>query len=143
MEKECGKMREFKNRRNPILPLEFHIPDSEAHVMPDGKLYLYGSFDDREDVYCSDRYRVVSTPDMEHWTIHDVSLTGQEIPWFNDPDAPKYQGIDWTHPTPFIRKMLENMAADGEDMKEQFEKAAENAGLYRKRREILSVFLYD
>ena len=41
MEKECGKMREFKNRRNPILPLEFHIPDSEAHVMPDGKLYLY------------------------------------------------------------------------------------------------------
>ena len=110
-------MREFKNRRNPILPLEFHIPDSEAHVMPDGKLYLYGSFDDREDVYCSDRYRVVSTPDMEHWTIHDVSLTGQEIPWFNDPDAPKYQGIDWTHPTPFIRKMLENMAADGEDMK--------------------------
>ena len=37
-------MREFKNRRNPILPLEFHIPDSEAHVMPDGKLYLYGSF---------------------------------------------------------------------------------------------------
>ena len=126
MEKECGKMREFKNRRNPILPLEFHIPDSEAHVMPDGKLYLYGSFDDREDVYCSDRYRVVSTPDMEHWTIHDVSLTGQEIPWFNDPDAPKYQGIDWTHPTPFIRKMLENMAADGEDMKEQFEKAAEN-----------------
>ena len=108
-------MREFKNRRNPILPLEFHIPDSEAHVMPDGKLYLYGSFDDREDVYCSDRYRVVSTPDMEHWTIHDVSLTGQEIPWFNDPDAPKYQGIDWTHPTPFIRKMLENMAADGFD----------------------------
>ena len=108
-------MREFKNRRNPILPLEFHIPDSEAHVMPDGKLYLYGSFDNREDVYCSDRYRVVSTPDMEHWTIHDVSLTGQEIPWFNDPDAPKYQGIDWMHPTPFIRKMLENMAADGFD----------------------------
>ena len=56
------------------------FPDSEGHVMPDGKLYLYGSFDDREDVYCSDKYHVVSTPDMEHWTIHDVSLTGPDFP---------------------------------------------------------------
>lgn len=29
-------MREFSNRRNPILPLEYHVPDSEGHVMPDG-----------------------------------------------------------------------------------------------------------
>ena len=43
-------MNEFCNRRNPILPLEHHVPDSEAHVMPDGKLYIYGSYDDREDV---------------------------------------------------------------------------------------------
>lgn len=28
-------MKEFKNTRNPILPLEFHIPDSEGHMMPD------------------------------------------------------------------------------------------------------------
>lgn len=28
-------MREFSNRRNPILPLEYHVPDSEGHVMPD------------------------------------------------------------------------------------------------------------
>lgn len=118
-------MKDYKNKRNPILPLEIHIPDSEAHVMPDGNLYVYGSFDNREDVYCSDLYRVVSTPDLEHWTIHDVSLTGQEVPWFNNPDAPKYPGIDWSKPTPFIRKMLENMAADGEDMKEKFEKAEE------------------
>ncbi|MCC8066270.1 MAG: xylosidase, partial [Clostridiales bacterium] len=99
---------EFKNQRNPILPLQHHVPDSEAHVMPDGKLYVYGSYDDRDDVYCSDKYHVVSTPDMEHWTVHDISLKGQEIPWFNDPDAPKYPGIDWSHPTPFIRKMLES-----------------------------------
>lgn len=118
-------MKEYKNKRNPLLPLDIHIPDSEAHVMPDGTLYLYGSFDEREDLYCSDRYHVVSTPDLEHWTIHDVSLTGQEVPWFNNPDAPKYPGIDWTHPTPFIKKMLENMIADGEGMKEQFEKAEE------------------
>ena len=29
-------MREYKNTRNPILPLDMHIPDAEAHVMPDG-----------------------------------------------------------------------------------------------------------
>lgn len=115
-------MREFKNKRNPILPLDIHIPDSEGHVMPDGKLYLYGSFDDREDVYCSEKYHVVSTPDMEHWTVHDVSLSGQDIPWVNDPDAPKYPGIDWANPTPFIRKMLEDMKSKGDGMKEAFEK---------------------
>ncbi len=112
----------YKNKRNPVLPLEYHIPDSEGHVMPDGKLYIYGSFDDREDVYCSEKYYVASTPDMEHWTIHDESMNGKDIPWFSDPDAPKYPGIDWSHPTPFIRKMLEQAAAEGNDMKEKFEK---------------------
>lgn len=116
-------MRSIKNMRNPILPLDIHIPDSEAHVMPDGRLYVYGSYDDREDVYCSEQYFVVSTPDMEHWTVHEESLNGNDIPWFNNPDAPKYPGIDWSHPTPFIRKMLEDaLAAGGEDMKEKFEK---------------------
>ena len=118
-------MKEFVNKRNPVLPLEYHIPDSEGHVMPDGKLYIYGSYDDREDVFCSEKYYVVSTPDMEHWSISDESLTGDQIPWFNDPDAPKYPGIDWSHPTPFIRKMLEQAASDGEDMKEKFEQQEE------------------
>ena len=68
-------MKKIINKRNPILPLEYHILDSEGHVMPDGKLYIYGSYDDREDVYCSEKYYVVSTPDMEHWTISDESLT--------------------------------------------------------------------
>lgn len=118
-------MKKFTNTRNPILPLEYHIPDSEGHVMPDGRLYIYGSYDDREDVYCSEKYHVVSTGDMKNWTIHDVSLTGQEIPWFNNPDAPRYPGIDWSHPTPFILKMLEKDAAEGKDMKAEFEKASD------------------
>ncbi len=50
---ERNTVKTFQNRRNPILPLDVHIPDSEAHMMPDGKLYLYGSYDDREDTYCS------------------------------------------------------------------------------------------
>ncbi len=118
-------MENFSNKRNPILPLKYHIPDSEGHVMPDGKLYIYGSYDDREDVYCSEKYQVVSTPDMTHWTIHDESLHGKQIPWFNNPNAPRYPGIDWSHPTPFIQKMLANMPADEKDMKEKFEKEEE------------------
>ena len=113
-------MNEFCNRRNPILPLEHHVPDSEAHVMPDGKLYIYGSYDDREDVYCSEKYHVVSTPDLEHWTVHGVSFAGGDVPWFGDPDAPHYPGIDWTHPTPFIQKMLADMDLSAD--KEKFEK---------------------
>lgn len=118
-------MEHFKNKRNPVLPLEYHVPDSEAHVMPDGKLYIYGSFDDREDVFCSEKYHVVSTPDMENWTIHGVSFTGQLVPWYNDPGAPKYPGIDWSRPTPFIRKMLESVKENGDDMKEKFEQEGE------------------
>ena len=116
-------MREFSNRRNPILPLEYHVPDSEGHVMPDGKLYVYGSFDDREDVYCSEKYHVVSTTDMEHWIIHEESLNGNQIPWFNNPVAPKYPGIDWSHPTPFIQKMIQRDLENGVDMKAKFEEA--------------------
>ena len=52
------------NTRNPILPLDVHVPDGEAHVMPDGKLYIYGSFDKRSDVLCSEEYHVVSTADL-------------------------------------------------------------------------------
>lgn len=113
-------MKEFKNKRNPVLPVEYHIPDSEGHVMPDGKLYLYGSFDNHDDAFCSDKYYVVSTPDMENWTIHDAALSGWQIPWFHNPDAPKYQGIDWTHPTPFIQKMIAMMMESaGEEMNEK------------------------
>lgn len=112
-------MNTSRNKRNPILPLDIHIPDGEAHVMPDGQLYIYGSFDDRADVFCSEQYQVVSTPDLEHWTVHETSLCGQDIPWFNDPDAPKYPGIDWSKPTPFIQKMLGN--SDHKSEKAKFE----------------------
>ena len=61
----------FENHRNPILPLRFHVPDSEAHVMTDGRLYVYGSFDNRDDVYCSEEYHVVSTSDMKHCEIDE------------------------------------------------------------------------
>ena len=62
---------------NPILPAEYLIPDVEAHVMPDGRLYLYGSQDLYEkDLWCSCEYRVFSTddPHLEHWVDHGVSF---------------------------------------------------------------------
>lgn len=111
----------FENMRNPILPLKYHVPDGEAHVMPDDRLYIYGSYDDRDDVYCSSRYHVVSTPDMNHWTVHDTAFRGEMVPWFDDPDAPHYPGIDWSRPTPFIKKMLAERAGD----KEKFEAQAQ------------------
>ena len=62
---------------NPLLPRCFFMPDAEARVMPDGRLYLYGSQDiSGEKDYCSKEYRVFSTddPKMETWTHHGVSV---------------------------------------------------------------------
>ena len=104
---------QYTNRRNPVLPVSLHVPDGEAHVMPDGGLYIYGSYDNRENEYCSGRYFVVSTSDMEHWKVSGESFKTSDIPWLNDPDAPKYPGgIDWLHPSPFIQKMIDKMVAE-------------------------------
>ena len=104
----------IRNTRNPVLPLSVHIPDSEAHVMPDGRLCIYGSFDNGDILYCSDEYHVVTTPDMKEWTVHEKSLDGNDIEWCYNPAYPHYPGIDWEHPTPFIRKMLEEHTYDKE-----------------------------
>ncbi len=62
---------------NPILPKEFYIPDVEARQWKDGRVYLYGSFDDRgADYYCSKVYHVFSSSDLKEWTDHGVSFTG-------------------------------------------------------------------
>lgn len=115
----------YKNKRNPVLPVEYHIPDGEAHVMSDGRVYIYGSFDDGENEFCSKKYHVISTSDMEHWTIHDEALNGEIVPWFDNPDAPKYSGLDWMHPTPFIQKMIDKIIAEhggSENITEKTEK---------------------
>lgn len=104
--REVVIMIEFINKRNPVLPVEYHIPDAEAHVMSDGKLYVYGSFDNKDGAYCCEKYYVVSTPDMEHWTIHDQAMSGESVSWFYDSKAIKYPGLDWSHPSPFIQKVL-------------------------------------
>lgn len=105
-------METYKNKRNPVLPVEYHIPDGEAHVMSNGRLYIYGSFDEQDGEFCSEKYHVVSTSDMENWIIHGEALNGEAVPWFHDPDAVKYPGLDWMHPTPFIQKMIQKIIAE-------------------------------
>lgn len=64
---------------NPLLPRYFFMPDAEARVMPDGRLYLYGSQDisGNNEHYCSNEYHVFSTddPKLEVWKDHGVSLS--------------------------------------------------------------------
>ncbi len=56
---------------NPILPLQQFIPDAEARVWSDGRLYLYGSRDLCGDPdYCSHDHRVFSTDNLRDWTDH-------------------------------------------------------------------------
>lgn len=57
---------------NPILDERFLVPDCEARVMPDGRLYIYGSFDLRNPDYCSKEQHLFSTDDMENWKHHGV-----------------------------------------------------------------------
>ncbi|GAA5031214.1 family 43 glycosylhydrolase [Microbacterium fluvii] len=71
--------------RNPVLPEVFSIPDPEAHVVGDGRLFVYGSLDGPEDTYCSGVYRPVSTRDLRTWTVHDVGFRAEQAPWFGEP----------------------------------------------------------
>ena len=109
-------MRTYDNNRNPILPPDIHIPDGEPHVMSDGKLYVYGSYDADMENYCSGEYHVVSTPDGKHWTVHDTSFSAEDVPWILDPSAKRYgTAADWTHPTPFMMQMIQDMIKDSMD----------------------------
>lgn len=65
--------------KNPLLDDNVFVPDAEAHVWEDGRIYLYGSYDIKgADKYCSDRYHVFSSDDMETWVDHGVSFTFPE-----------------------------------------------------------------
>lgn len=71
---------------NPILPLSCFIPDVEARVWQDGRLYAYGSQDiGGNHSWCSHTYRVFSTSDLLHWTDHGESFStlgpAAQTPW--------------------------------------------------------------
>ena len=61
---------------NPLLPPDVFVPDAEAHVWDDGRVYLYGSFDlPGQKSYCSGVYHVYSSDDLVNWTDHGVSFS--------------------------------------------------------------------
>lgn len=55
--------------QNPVSPPGVYIADPTARVMPDGKVYIYGSNDESPDHYCSKVYHVLSSPDLVNWTL--------------------------------------------------------------------------
>ena len=70
------------NGRNPILPFEICMPDAEAHVMPDGGIYLYGSLDTAGYRYCSEKYVSAYSRDMRSWSVSETpSFTTDQVPW--------------------------------------------------------------
>jgi hypothetical protein len=81
-------MKRYIKAMNPLLPQNCFVPDAEARVMPDGRLYLYGSWDRSgaaQNDYCSHELHCFSTDDMEHWVDHGVIFRNDEsfcgIPW--------------------------------------------------------------
>lgn len=70
---------------NPILDSHFFIPDVEAHVWEDGRMYLYGSFDIQGSRdFCSDVYHVYSSDDLIHWTDHGQAFSLSDTDWAKD-----------------------------------------------------------
>src|SRR5210317_768758 len=60
---------------NPILPRHYYIPDVEARSWADSRIYLYGSMDIEGNTwYCSQKYHVFSSDNMEDWVDHGLSF---------------------------------------------------------------------
>ena len=82
---------------NPLLPDNCFLPDAEAHLMSDGRLYIYGSWDiSGSSDYCSREVHCFSTDDMVSWTDHGAVFRNDEsffgLPWAKEsmlyaPDA--------------------------------------------------------
>lgn len=70
---------------NPALPIQHFVPDCEARLMPDGRMYVYGSYDIAGNhAYCSNVLHVFSSSDLIFWTDHGVSFQTSDIPWANE-----------------------------------------------------------
>lgn len=63
--------------QNPLVPPGMYIADPSAHVWEDGNMYIYGSVDESTSYYCSWRYHVMSSPDLQNWTIHENTFSSK------------------------------------------------------------------
>lgn len=62
---------------NPICPPGTYIADPEARLMPDGRIYIYGSRDEPSNPWCSHSYHVLSSSDFVNWNIEQYSFATQ------------------------------------------------------------------
>ncbi len=71
---------------NPILPDGICMPDVEAHVWEDGRMYLYGSRDIcGADYWCAREVHVFSSDNLIDWVDHGVAFTTDDIRWTDAP----------------------------------------------------------
>ena len=69
--------------KNPLLNSNIFVPDGEAHVWEDGRIYVYGSWDNVGIMeYCSDKYHVFSSDNMTTWVDHGVAFTTEQMERF-------------------------------------------------------------
>lgn len=77
--------------QNPISPAGVYIADPTGRIGMDGKMYIYGSLDDKTSDYCSTLYHVISSPDLLDWTLHKNTFSskgeGDEVPYSDLPMA--------------------------------------------------------
>ena len=91
--------------QNPILPLNTFVPDVEAHVGVDGRMYIYGSWDNNLTSWGSNIQHVFSSADLINWTDHGEvfhsSGTHDDVPWTDAllyaPDAILNNGVTYMY----------------------------------------------
>ena len=71
--------------QNPICPPGVYIPDPTSRVIG-GKLFIYGSLDEKRGIYCSDHYHVLSSANLRDWTLHRDSFRGEGGMYLYAPD---------------------------------------------------------
>lgn len=97
---------QFLDCRNPVLPPSYYVSDPEAHVMPDGRVYIYGSSDESSEYYCSKNYRVLSSDNMVDWADHGLSFSGEQAPWAGKNKVHPVVDWDFSNPTPTLFSIL-------------------------------------
>lgn len=76
----------MNSMKNPVLPENCFVPDVEARVWEDGRLYLYGSMDIQNQMdYCSHVYHVFSSDDGAAWKDHGIVFSSKDVPWSEAP----------------------------------------------------------
>ena len=64
---------------NPLCPPGVYIADPEAHQMPDGAWYVYGSRDETRHQYCSRHYDMLWSADGSRWHLEANTFTTEGV----------------------------------------------------------------